>query len=32
MDLNYCNCAVDEIQIFEVELKEDEVKLLFESL
>ena len=32
MDLNYCNCAVDEVQIFEVELKEDEVKLLYESL
>ena len=32
LDENYCNCAVDEVQIFEVELKEDEVKLLYESV
>ena len=28
---NYCNCAVDEVQIFETELNEDEVKSLHES-
>ena len=32
VDAKYCNCSVDEVQIFEVELKEDEVKLLHGSL
>ena len=31
-DNNYCNCAVDEIQIFQMELKEEEVKLLYDSI
>ena len=31
LDEFYCNCAVDEVQIFEVELNKDEVKSLYDS-
>ena len=30
IDSKYCNCQIDDVQIFEVELNDEEVKELFE--